>query len=218
MVHEEEIDHPSNASAQEETKKNDELYSIDHSIRGTAKCKGCRKVIAKNDIRIGKVVQFKQIEIKQYYHTKCSFSTFRKAKNPANTITDVTNLTGFEMLSDEEKKYVKNLIDEHNARIKATNDAPPKKIPVPRKKVLPPPKIRRAKLAPSGLPSMNILFTNADQLNRGKMSELHQRIITEKPLVIAVSEMKPKIKPKDNSKQLVAKDYDIPGYTLHPKI
>ena len=60
---------------------------------------------------------------------------------------------------------------------------------------------------------MNILFTNADNLTQGKMSELQQRIITEKPMIIAISEAKP----KNSSKKLTLQDYAIPGYTLHPK-
>ena len=35
-------------------------FSIDHSIRGTAKCKVCKKIIPKDELRIGKSVLFKE--------------------------------------------------------------------------------------------------------------------------------------------------------------
>ena len=48
---------------------------------------------------------------------------------------------------------------------------------------------------PSGLSSINILFTNADILNKEEMSELQQPIITEKHMAISISEVKPKTAP-----------------------
>ena len=163
----------------------------------------------KNELRIGKQVLFKKKTIKQYHHIKCSFSSFRKVRDPANTITDVNTLSGFEDLNSEEKVVVMNLIEIENSQRKVDI---PKKIPVKKKKILPPSKVRTERLVPSGLPSINILFSNADQLTKEKMSELHQRIITEKPLIIAISEMKP----KRNSKNMTDQDYAIPSYTLHP--
>ena len=98
----------------------------------------CKKVIPKNEIRIGKVVKFKKIEIKQYHHIHCAFSALRKARDLSNTIRSVANLTGFDELGDEEKERIKNLIDEHNASIEMTGESPPKKIPVKKKKALRP--------------------------------------------------------------------------------
>ena len=58
---------------------------------------------------------------------------------------------------------------------------------------------------------MNIMFTNADQLTTVKMTELNKRVMQEKPMVIAICEVKPK-----NSKERAEQDYIIPGYSFHP--
>ena len=55
------------------------------------------------------------------------------------------------------------------------------------------------------------MFTNADQLTSSKISELKERIQLEKPLVVAVCEIKSK-----NANILSSQDYTIPGYSLHP--
>ena len=55
------------------------------------------------------------------------------------------------------------------------------------------------------------MFTNADQLTKSKMSELMQLINAEKPVIIAICE----IKPKNRKRELLLQDYVIPGYTLH---
>ena len=125
------------------------------------------------------------------------------------------DMLGFDLIKDDERLLILRLMDEMNVKRKKDSDdqAQPKKSPIQKKKADPPSKVRIAKLKPSGLPSMNILFTNADQLNQGKMSELKQRIITEKPMVVAISE----VKPKNSSKKLTRQDYVIPGYTLHPR-
>lgn len=62
------------------------------------------------------------------------------------------------------------------------------------------------------LPSFNIMFTNADQLTSLKLTELKRRIQKEKPLIVAVCEMKPK-----NYKYRLLLDYQIPGYTIHSR-
>ena len=132
----------------------------------------------------------------------------------ANTITCMDDIMGFDLIKDEERIFILKLMDELNAkRIDSTVEAQPEKAHTRKKKTLPPSKVRAAKLTPSGLPSMNILYTNADKLNQGKISELQQRIITKKPMIIAISE----VKPKNTSKKLTLQDFVIPGYTLHPR-
>ena len=46
-------------------------FYVDYSKRGTCKCKHCRKKIAKDEIRIGKSVEYKEKHILQYYHINC---------------------------------------------------------------------------------------------------------------------------------------------------
>ena len=55
------------------------------------------------------------------------------------------------------------------------------------------------------------MFTNANQLTSSKMAELTYKIEEEKPLIIAVCEVKPK-----NARYHTLKDYEIPNYSLHP--
>ena len=58
----------------------DNIFSIDYSKRGTAKCKKCKKIIAKGVVRIGKKVPFKVGHIVQFFHLECAFQSFLKAK------------------------------------------------------------------------------------------------------------------------------------------
>ena len=55
------------------------------------------------------------------------------------------------------------------------------------------------------------MFTNSDQLTPLKIDKLKTRINQEKPLIIAVS----KIKPKNASKKCMLQNYEIPNYSLH---
>ena len=65
---------------------------------------------------------------------------------------------------------------------------------------------------PITLPAVNIMFTNADQLTPLKLTELKTRIQKDKPLIIAVYD----IKPKNSEKLRNLLDYKIPGYSIHP--
>ena len=191
MVPQEAVDTTSNDTSTQDESKRSGIFSIDHSIRGTAKCKQCRKVIPKDNLRIGKAVMFKRKEIKQYYHVNCSFSSFRRARKSINTITNVGDVSGFSELNDEEKQLIQNLVDEGNARKKIT--APQKETKQMKKdNTQPPPKNRKKSLVPSMSPALNVLFTNADQLTHGKKDELMKLIEVEKPMVVAVSDAKSK--------------------------
>ena len=69
-------------------------------------------------------------------------------------------------------------------------------------------KLRKEKLEPLNGSALNVMFTNADQLTPSMMVELKNQIIQiEKPLIVAVSEVKPK-----NSVDYSTMDYIIPGF------
>ena len=55
------------------------------------------------------------------------------------------------------------------------------------------------------------MLANADQLSSAKMTDLQKRIKLEKPLIIAVCEVKPK-----NPHERTELDYVILGYSFHP--
>ena len=71
--------------------------------------------------------------------------------------------------------------------------------------------IKRSSLKASHVPSMKVMYTNADQLTSSKKTELLKNIEREKPLIVAVCEVKPKM-----SKDRSLLDYNIPGFFLHP--
>ena len=185
------------------------IFTIDYSKRGTSTCKKCAKAIDKDKLRIGKSVSFKAIHILRYFHIKCAFESFRKARVATNVIESITDLDGYGKLGDADKTLINELIAKENAA---------RSKPLPREpytnKIKPlqtKPKLRKDNLASSHLPAIQVMFTNADQLTSSKMSELLKLVEQKKPLVITVCEVKPK-----NAKERVLKDYEIPGYSLHP--
>ena len=186
------------------------IFRVDHSIRGTAKCKKCNKIIAKGVLRIGKSVLFKDKYILQYFHIKCAFEMCTRARLPSNVIDDVNKLGGVELLSVSERQELTNLVLElktNREKIKKIKQPSMKKSMIIRTST----KARIKTMKSSNIPSLKIMFTNADQLTTSKMTELKKKIESEKPLIIAVCEVKPKV-----SKELDEMDYEIPGYTMHP--
>ena len=73
-------------------------------------------------------------------------------------------------------------------------------------------RIDRNKLKPYNGASTKILFTNGDQMNAAKVLELQQHINCEKPLIVAICE----VKPKNSVKERTTEDFQIPDYELHP--
>ena len=60
-------------------------------------------------------------------------------------------------------------------------------------------------------PSIKVMFTNADQFTHAKKNELQQRIVTEKPMIVAVTEINLK-----NGKDMNEADYSLDGFSMHP--
>ena len=163
--------------------------------------------MAKGILRIGKAVPFKSAHITQYFHVKCAFESFSKARSAANNIRDINVIDGIDLVSPEEKLQITKLIDATKyiapqPRL-TTRRCVPSTVHVHKSRKEPP--------EPSNLPAIKILFTNADQLTTSKMIELKAQILENKPLLVAVSEVK-----HTNSNEWCNIDYDIPGYTLHP--
>ena len=161
---------------------------MDYAVRGTAKCKVCKKLINRNDLRIGKLVPFKSKHIKQFYHVDCAFKSFEKAKTPTDRISDPSELDGLMLIDSTDKVRINDLLRNvpspklssaaliKNTGIKVASTQPR----------------HRTQLVPITLPAVNIMFTNADQLTPLKLTELKTRIQKDKPLIIAVYEIKPK--------------------------
>ena len=72
-------------------------------------------------------------------------------------------------------------------------------------------KSRKTKLKSLGWPTLTMMFANANQMTSSKTVELKKQIEAEKPLIVAVCEVKQK-----NTAEISEMDYDIPGYPIHP--
>ena len=191
--------------------ENGKKFYVDHSKRGTAKCRKCKKNIPKGELRIGKNVLFKDRNILQYYHVQCAFVSFKSARLITNVVTNMNEVGGLDNISEDERAQLEKLISQVDVeKLSRTT------IPTPRRKLLASHKtdyispIKKLK-AHRGA-KLKILFTNADQLTPTKMSELKSMIEHEQPLIVAICEVKPKNPAKERSME----DYQISNYTMHP--
>ena len=108
-------DHPSSSN----------VFSVDYSKRDTSRCKVCAKVIDKDKLRIGKLVPFKAMHILRYFHVKCTFESFRKARLATNDIAGINDLDGYGKLGNTDKSLIKELIEKGNtARLKPSPQEP----------------------------------------------------------------------------------------------
>ena len=164
----------SNHEDLQETKLSDtsttNVFSIDYSIRGTAKCKTCKLPIAKSVLRIAKLVPFKTTIIKQFRHVECAFNSFRRAKSRDNIPGSSDDLDGFENISNSDQQIIsakfinmQTIIQKLNNKMNATqqnrNKISERNVPDKAKK---PKSITESKDCVE--PKLKIMYTNADQL------------------------------------------------------
>ena len=161
----------------------DNKFSVDYSKRGTAKCKLCKNVIAKSEIRIGKSVPFKATYITQFHHVNCAFKKIQKARVASNVIKDVTELDSFDSIMNTDKVRISELIEKGN--VASMSPLPEGYVTKKMVSIKAPLKPRISWLQSTNLPSINVLFTNAGQLTSSKTSELSKQILVEKPMVIS---------------------------------
>ena len=136
------------------------------------------------------------------------FDTCLRARIACNIIDETSKIDGFDELNQQDKDLLTQFITHiKNNKIVPTNDIEPA---VRNKKADKPAKIRTSRLIPSSQPTMKVMFTNADQLSPDKQVELVHYIKNEKPLLIAVTEIKPK-----HAKERDILDYTIQGYTIN---
>ena len=89
-------------------------FCVDHSKRGTSKCRKCKKEIIKGLLRIGKYAAFKGKIIIQYFHPNWVFKTFEKARLKSSILTNLNDLDGIENITDDERNHIGKLIEEGN--------------------------------------------------------------------------------------------------------
>ena len=182
-------------------------FCVDYSKRGTAKCKVCKKCILKNELRIGVYTVFKGKIITKFHHINCFFQKMKRALVESNVIQSFSQIDGFETILDTDKEQIIAKIEED----KSGRSKPLQKTQGKKKAKIESVTNRRKKLRMLKSPAIKILFTNADQFTHAKKDELKERIITEKPMLIAVSEVKPK-----NGREMSVIDYSIDDYTINP--
>ena len=128
----------------------------------------------KDDLRIGKHVPFQIGHILQYYHVECAFESFLRAKVSSNSINNMTELDGIDLITNDEKTRIEKLIQETiSMRTKPFTEGPVVNLkPV---SMMNTPQCRLNMLKCTNLPSMKLMFTNADQLTTSKMTELRKK-------------------------------------------
>ena len=183
-------------------------FCVEPSLSARSKCRKCKTMIPKGILRIGKLVPYKSAYIHHYFHIKCAFDAFRAARIQTNIVTDSTQLDGIDSIPEDEKGKIIQLIHDLKANAKLAQPKRKTKQAVPLQETL---RTRISRLKSLTLPTMRVMFTNADQLTSSKLTELKNMLERKKPLIIAICEVKPK-----NASERTLKDYEIPNYTLHP--
>lgn len=89
-------------------------FSADYSKRAS-KCQKCKQELPKGSCRLAKVApnffHDGDGEMKQYYHIKCLFETFQRARATTKVIESTDDIDGFTGLTDDDKDLVVELID-----------------------------------------------------------------------------------------------------------
>ena len=98
----------------------------------------------------------------------------------------MNELDGIDLITNDEKTRIEKLIQETiSMRTKPFREGPVVNLKLV-SMMMNTPQCRLNKLKCTNLPSMKLMFTNADQLTTSKMTELRKKIEREKPVIIAV--------------------------------
>lgn len=107
----------------------EQRFLVEYAKRGTAGCKKCKEKIGKGLVRIGKVVPnpFSESagDMKEWYHVKCIFEKFERARATTKKIEDITDLEGWEELQDEDKELINKCVSDLMTKV---NASPKKKV------------------------------------------------------------------------------------------
>ena len=165
-------------------------FCVDYSKRGTARCKSCKKIIPKDELRMGMYTVFKGKTMISFYHVACFFKRMRRVES--NVVQSSNEIDGFNEILIADQNLINQLIKgENETRTLPVATTYGKKnrtiinAPVQGKE-------KSKKLKMLKKPSIKVMFTNADQFTHAKKNELQQRIVTEKPMIVVVSEINPK--------------------------
>ena len=105
----------------------------------------------------------------------------------SNVISNVGEIDGFNIITPEEQSLVKDHISDFlSHKPKQLSPARLKETAQPKNQ----PKSQNFRHKGLPIPSIKLLFTNADQLTSPKMAELKKVILIENPLLVAIREVK----------------------------
>ena len=159
---------------------------------------------------MGKLVQFKAKFIYQNYHLNCIFESFKNARLTKNIISSIDEVDGIDCMKKTDintiKKLIENLISTQKKPLPQERKCTTRKVGLPILEDF----NRKSKLKSTNTPSIKIMCTNIDQMTTPKKNEMIKRIESEKPMIVAITEMKPK---NTDARQI---EYHIPNYSLHP--
>ena len=89
-------------------------FCAEYAKQGRAKCKNCKEKIEKSCLRLGKLVPNHFSDdggmMKEWYHVKCIFDKFSRARSTTKRIDSTNELDGFANLEEEDKKSIEKLI------------------------------------------------------------------------------------------------------------
>ncbi|BFZ23274.1 hypothetical protein BsWGS_26312 [Bradybaena similaris] len=110
----------------------DNKYVVGYAKLGTSSCKKCKQKIDKGGLRVGKVTPnpFSDDggDMKQWFHPKCIFETFVKARATTKKIEEPEDAEGFGDLNQEDKDLIKQLIEDYQTQAGSKPPPKPKKM------------------------------------------------------------------------------------------
>ncbi|CAB3976556.1 DNA ligase 3 [Paramuricea clavata] len=91
-------------------------FFAEYAKLGRAKCKNCKEKIDKSCLRIGRLVPNHFSDdggtMKEWYHTRCIFDKFSRARSTTKRIDSTDELDGFTTLEEEDQKSIEKFIAE----------------------------------------------------------------------------------------------------------
>ena len=106
-----------NKEVHEEIEESINKFCVDYAKSGKAKCRKCNKPVEKNLLRIGKYVAFKGKIIIHFFHPRCAFASFQKARQLDNVLKDLGELDGVESIADEDREFLVAAIKKGNEEV-----------------------------------------------------------------------------------------------------
>ncbi|KAL6424114.1 hypothetical protein ACFW04_009769 [Cataglyphis niger] len=101
---------------EEEQQGEEKPFAVERAKTGRAKCKKCKCVIEKDEIRIGKYVMSFFADGKlmlAWHHVTCMFEAFAKQRATTKRIDDpAEDVKGWEQLSDDDRKLILDKLEE----------------------------------------------------------------------------------------------------------